>query len=315
MDMTRNPGRLLKFLLLVLLAFVEYACEEPVDPGIEIREPELVVSSTFFPDDVVKVRLSATQPTGGELLITDIFDATVEILEGDELVESLVYVSGHDGRPGNYQGDAFRPQVGRIYTLLATRNGYVPFEAESSIPVATPITELKGEIVSTTSGDNLTIYDFDLIVNYEDPVFEENFYDLRISQLVIPYYINSGGDTVRQDARAKIVQSPTDAVSGNAAMGEASILVRDRPNGGGVQTRLQSRLDLTKEILGRLEAELRTVSPAYYYYHLAFRREGQALPIGLGDPPVNINAIGNASSGVGIFGGYNSVRQRIALTF
>lgn len=299
----------------MLLAFVEYACEEPVDPGIEIREPELVVSSTFFPDDVVKVRLSATQPTGGELLITDIFDATVEILEGDETVETLRYVSAHDGRPGNYQGDEFRPQVGRIYTLLATRNGYVPFEAESSIPVATPITELRGEIVGSATEEDLITYDFDLIVNYEDPVFEENFYDLRVSQLVIPFYVNSAGDTVTQDARAKIVQSPGVVIRGNSAMGEASILVRDRPNGGGIRTRLQSRLDPAKEILGRLEAELRTVSPAYYYYHLAFRREGQALPIGLGDPQVNINVIGNASSGVGVFGGYNSVRERIALSF
>lgn len=274
------------------------------------------MSSTFFPDDVVKVRLSATQPTGGELLITDIFDATVEILEGDQTVETLMYVSGHNGRPGNYQGNEFRPEVGRVYTLLATRNGYVPFEAESSIPVATPISVLKGEIVGAASEGDLTVYDFDLVVNYEDPVFEENFYDLRISQLVIPYYINSVGDTVTQEARAKIVRSPGDAVSGSSDMGEASILVRDSPNGGGVRTRLQSRLDESKEMLGQLEAELRTVSPAYYFYHLAFRSEGQALPIGLGDPQVNINIIGNASSGVGVFGGYNSsVRARTVLTF
>ena len=68
----------------IALAMVLFStCEEKVDLPHGIEEPKLVVSSSFFPDDFVSVRLSATQPTAGELTVAEITDATVAILDVD----------------------------------------------------------------------------------------------------------------------------------------------------------------------------------------------------------------------------------------
>jgi len=311
MRLPTSAFKLFKLISPLLFAGVFSACEEPVDPGFELRESRLVVSSTFFPDEIVKVRLSATQPAGGELVLTDITDAAVVILEGDEVVETLNYVSGGGSRFGTYQSTEFHPKTRRTYTLLASKSGYLPFEAESSIPQSVPISDSRGEITRISRTGPIDVYDFKMTINYDDPALEENFYDIRISQLVIPYYVNATGDTVKQVARAKVVESPGGTGEGRSVLGETSILVRDRPMLNGMEIDLQSRIDPTKELLGQIVAELRTVSEAYYDFHISLRREGQALPIGVGDP--RVNSIGNARTGVGVFAGYSRSEARFSL--
>jgi hypothetical protein len=270
-----------------------------------------VVSSSFFPDDFVSVWLSSTQPTVGEQTVTEITDATVAILDGDETAEVLSYVPGPLGTRGSYKTRVFKPLVGRSYTLIAASNGFVPINAESSIPESIPITYLRVTDLEMRTEGNLFVYNFSLTLDYDDPPLNENFYDLRISQYVVPFRVNSNGDTTKMDARAKVVQSPEDEFFGESAVGEASILVRDRPTQEGVVIRLQSRFDPRSELLGNLRAELRTVSQPYFDYHLNLQREGQALPVGLGNPQVN--SFGNVQDGVGIFAGYNRVVRTFRL--
>jgi hypothetical protein len=280
------------------------ACEEPVDLGFEIVESQLVVSSTFFPDDLVKVYLSATQPTIGEQSVNEITDATVSILEGNETKEVLHYVAGQDGRRGRYQSNIFKPKVGRTYTLFATKSGFKPIDASSSIPEPVAIVglEILDDVSRMTVG-GLEIFTFTLKINYDDPEFMVNFYDIRISQLVIPYFIKLNGDTMTMDVKAKVVQAPIDDYTENTIAGEASILVRDRPSSDGLTIKLQSRFDPRIELLGNLQAELRTVSEPYFDYQLTIQREGQALPIGVGDP--RVSSFGNVQQGIGVFAGYN----------
>lgn len=299
-------------LLLLLLCL---SCEAPVDPGFQIREPELVVSSTFFPDAPVKVRLSSTGPAGGQQILSDISDAKVIILEGDAVAETLKFVPATPTNGAHYIGDDFRPVVGRVYTLFASKNGFVPFEAASAIPIAAPITELTTKVIAVEEVDGVEVYSFDLFIGYDDPEMEENYYDLRVSQVVTPYYINeTTGDTILQDIVAKVVQGSEDALRENTRAGETSILLRDHPIPGGVKVRLQSSYNPERELLGILIAELRTVSPAYFEYQLSLQREGEALPIGLGDPRVNEGTIGNAASGVGVFGGYSRSVSSVMLS-
>lgn len=289
-------------------------CEEPVDLGFEVVESQLVVSSTFFPDDVVKVYLSATQPTVGEQSINEITDATVSILEGNETKEVLHYVSGQNGSRGSYQSSFFRPEVGRTYTLFATKSGFQPIDASSSIPEPVQIDhlELVGD-VEKMMVDGLEIFTFTLKINYDDPEFVENFYDIRISQLVRPYFVKANGDTAKMDPIAKVVQAPVDNYAENTIAGEASILVRDRPSEDGLTIELQSRFDPHTEILGKLQAELRTVSEPYFEYQLTIQREGQALPIGVGDP--RVSSLGNIQQGIGVFAGYSRVFRAVNLDF
>jgi len=288
------------------------ACEEPVDLGFEVVESQLVVSSTFFPDDVVKVYLSATQPTVGEQSINEITDATVSILEGNETKEVLHYVAGQDGRRGRYQSMIFKPKVGRTYTLFATKSGFKPIDATSSIPEPVEIVDLEVlDIVSRRTVAGLEVFTFTLKINYDDPEFVDNFYDIRISQLVMPYFVKSNGDTVTMGIQAKVVQAPIENYEENTIAGEASILVRDRPSEDGLTITLQSRFDPRTELLGNLRAELRTVSEPYFDYQRTIQREGQALPIGVGDP--RVSSFGNVQQGIGVFAGYNSVFWTVSL--
>jgi hypothetical protein len=283
-----------------------FACEEPVDLGFEVVESQLVVSSTFFPDDFVKVHLSATQPTVGEQSINEITDATVSILEGNETKEVLHYVASQNGRRGSYQSSIFKPKVGRSYTLFATKSGFKPIDASSSIPEPVEIVDLEIiDDVSRMTIEGLEIFTFTLKINYDDPEFAENFYDIRISQLVMPYFVKSNGDTVKMGTKAKVVQAPIEDYAENTIAGEASILVRDRPAEDGLTIKLQSRFDPRIELLGDLRAELRTVSEPYFDYQLTIQREGQALPIGIGDP--RVSSFGNVQQGIGVFAGYNRV--------
>lgn len=300
------------YLTVVCLTGLFASCEEPVEiEGIAIQDPRLVVSANLFPGELVKVRLTSTQPSNGVLEVTDITDAEVSILEGNEVLERLLYRPGTDGAKGRYHSRTFKPLVGRTYTLYASKNGYLPFEDDDAIPEPVPISVYSiSNLRHITAGD-LTIYDFTLNLNYEDPQFEENFYDLRISQIVTPFYVNASGDTTKLEERVKMVQPPGESLENNTGGGEASILVRDRPMAGGFSVQLQSRVHPTTELLGDLQIELRTVSENYFDFQLQFQREGQALPIGIGSPQVNIT--NGRQRSLGVFSGYNNSVKTISL--
>jgi len=46
---------------------------------------------------------------------------------------------------------------------------------------------------------------------------------------------------------------------------------------------------------------------------LTIQREGQALPIGVGDP--RVSSIGNIQQGIGVFAGYSRVFRAVNLDF
>jgi hypothetical protein len=281
------------------------ACEEPVEiNGISVEDPSLVVSANLFPGEPVKVRLTATQPSNGVLEVMDITDAQVSILEGNEILEVLQYRPGTEGNKGRYHSQEFIPRVGRTYTLYASKNGYLPFEDDDAIPEPVPISVLSVSNLRQLTVGDLSIYDFTLNIYYDDPDFEENYYDLRISQTVTPYYINSSGDTTVLEDKFKTVQEPGASFDENTTVGEASILVRDRPMARGISIQLQSRFNPNTELLGEIVAELRTVSENYFDFQLQYQLEGQALPIGVGAPQVNIS--GDRQRSLGVFSGYSA---------
>lgn len=297
---------------LALLFVALTACEEPADLGFVPESPKLVASANFFPGETVRVRITATQPITGELNALDITDARVLVMEGNEIIERLTYTPGTDGARGYYVSRLFKPVVGRSYTLVASKNGYVPFQDDTSIPQSVAISDLRIENIDKQRVGNLEIYDFSLLLNYDDPEFEENYYDLRISQIVTPYYTNAAGDTTKLEPRAKTLQPPGQSYAANTVRGEASIIVRDRPAADGLRVQLQSRLDPSREIMGHLQAELRTVSESYFNFKLQYQREGQALPVGFGDLAVNHQS-NVPNSQLGIFAGYNRVIRTFSL--
>ncbi|MTB51358.1 DUF4249 domain-containing protein [Lewinella sp. W8] len=302
------PFRL--FCLCGLMGLLVAACEEPVDLGIEIEEPQLVISSNFFPQERVKVRVTATQSilTGGVTTI-DIRNAEVSLFEGHTMAEKLMYVAGDDNNPGTYQTMEFRPVVGKDYTLHVAAPGFVPVNAQSSIPDPVPIKNLSVRHLTSNSVDGQTIYDYKLLVDYEDPPGEENYYDLRITQLVTPYVIAYNGDTIKMQPQTVPIKYLVDPNPDDFNVSR-SILFQDKPDPAGVELSLQSVIDPAQVILGDLVAELRTVSIDYYEFQRSLARNQQVPTGGINEPTLIYN---NVRSGVGIFAGYNSVSESVSL--
>ena len=297
--------------LAMMVAFF-VACEEYIDPPFEIEEPKLVISSNFSPGEKVSVRLSASNPAYGPTRQGEIRNANVKIFGGGQVLDSLVYVPGPNGSPGAYCSLEFSPETDVDYTLLASAPGFTPVTATSSIPTSANITALQvSELESLTAGNGLRLYTFNLTVDYNDPDWVNNFYDLRIRQLVTPFSVAAGTqDTSFFTPVTKTVEAFADATADNTAVGESSYLIKDRVPGG-VTLRLVSKIDPKRELLGDLIVELRTVSQDYY----SFQRDVQdgCRVCGIIVEPDAVPVYSNVGGGYGIFAGYNPVVRQFPL--
>ena len=292
--------------ILLLAAAVLTGCEEEITLDFELAKPTLVLSSSFFPDQPVVLQVSATRPRGSSPAHT-ISDATVLLYEGSELAEELDYVPpGRSEAEGTYRTKRFKPQIGRQYTIHVSAPGYDPVSAVSSIPEPVAITHLQVQNLSKTTVDAETLIDYQLLVDYEDPANQINYYDLRIHQMVVPFKINSHGDTLRSQPYIKSVSTP---LYRNAEGRIISLLLQDKGGEAMVNVHLQCRINPASELLGQVVAELRTVSPEYYFYQRSISRPDELPNSGLRDPVIFFN---NVSSGMGVFAGYTSVQEGLS---
>ena len=290
---------------LLLGAIALFSCEEEVLLDFEVSKSTLVLSSSFFPDQPVMLQVSATRPRGTGR-VAEVHDATALLYEGNELAEELTYVpSTESGRPGSYRTTRFKPQVGRQYTIHVAAPGFDPVTAISSIPEPVAIQSIEVRGLSRTDLADEAIIDYHLAVDYADPVHEVNYYDLRVSQMVVPFKVNNHGDTIRSQPYRKSVSTPAHQASHGEVV---SLLLQDKGSAAAVELHLQCRLDPASELLGQVVAELRTVSPEYYFYQRSISRPDELPNSGLKDPVIRFN---NVSSGIGVFAGYTSVQEGI----
>lgn len=301
------PGLLRPLSAFCLGVLVLFACEEPVDLQIDLPKSRLVITSSFVPHKPVVLAISATRPRG-DTVPTEITDAHVTLFEGNTIAEELKYFPGKEGNgPGTYQTRDFVPEVGNQYTIHVSVPGYDPVTAVSSIPESVGIRSLTVSNLSWKEEPDEIVYDYVLTVDYADPEEEDNYYDLRVSQLVVPFEIDGKGDTLLRPAYLKSVGTPLAAVEANRTV---SLLLKDKPSANGAAMHLQSRLDPSRELLGRVVAELRTVSPEYYFYQRSLAFPGDFPNTGLEEPVILYN---NVDRGLGVFAGYNSVESDLVL--
>ncbi len=294
-------------LTVLALCHLASSCEEPVELDIDIPRSRLVINSNFFPDELVTLRVSATRPIGTGKI--PVIDAQVSLFEGTELAERLTFLSGKEaGEAGSYSTNRFRPRVGQKYTIHVSAAGYDPVTAVSSIPDPIAINSLSIHHLTTAQLLDETIYDYRLRIDYADPQDEINYYDLRIYQRVLPFKISAEGDTVRMNSYLKAVGTPDRLPEGASTV---SVLLRDKGESGEVEVRVQSRLNSGRELLNGVVAELRTVSPEYYFYRRSLARDNSGAAGGLNEPIIIFD---NVDSGLGIFAGYNSVKQDLDFT-
>ena len=292
-----------RLLLLGVAALAFGSCEEVIESPFDIIESKLVLASTFTPRNPVAVQVTATQPVTGEVTFLEVRDATVSLFEGPELIEVLKYEPGERGKPGVYRTQDFHPQVGHKYTVHALADGFTPVTADSRIPTHVAITALRIANLSSLSMIDREVYDYQLTVDYADPADETNYYDLRISQEVIPFRVSALGDTSFYHPILKsVLPGGTNFNVEPVIGGQASVLVQDKEDESGISVHLQSIVNPSNEILGRIHAELRTVSEPYFLFQRNLQGEG-TVSGGVVEP--RVNSYTNVASGYGVFAGYN----------
>ena len=278
-----------------------------MDLDLPDQKSRLVLSSSFLPEQAVVLQVSATRPRGTHSRSVSRMPMCPSSKAWSWQRNSPTFPPAESDRPGTYRTTSFTPQIGRQYTIHVFASGYDPVSAVSSIPEPVSIRSVTVEGMNVSRTEDLSVYDYRLLVDYADPETETNYYDLRISQMVVPFKLGSGGDTIRMQPYLKSITTPVHEASSGQTI---SILLQDKAGGPFVDVHLQSRLDPDSELLGQVIAELRTVSPEYYFYQRSIMRPDEMPNSGLKDPVVIYN---NVSSGLGVFAGYTSVQKGLTL--
>lgn len=305
------------FLLPATVVLLMMACEEPFEFDLDDQE-RLVIYSNFSDLQTLEVYVSKTRSVLSNAPTTFLEDATVMVFSGSQLIEILepVPANAPEANPPFYRTLKLKPEVGVVYTIKVTAPGFEPVTATNTIPVSVPIESV--DFSSSLQSDliNNQKVEFNVNVTFQDPIDQENFYHIIFSQQLQPYSLNDNGDTLLAE---KLIIASMKAYPSDPDMpvtphyDERSYLVKDQTfNGENISFPFWGfyTYDPSKFLPGDFTIELRTVSEAYYYYHITVSRQiNSHNPMSDG-----VVVYDNVENGEGIFAGYSSSFNSIKLS-
>ncbi|MBR9921944.1 MAG: DUF4249 domain-containing protein [Bacteroidetes bacterium] len=296
------------FFFLLLLG----ACEDPVDLGIELNQPKLVVISNFSDLDTLEVVVSEGQSALDDGSVNYISNAKVDIYRGDDYLESLEYIPIDDDIfPSYYRSKFLVPEVGEIYTIEVSAPGYDTVRAINAIPESADLDSnslfLTQEIVPQDLTFNKVNFQVDLSI--DDIPNVDNYYHLSFYQEGFDYKIDTMGDTIRQSFFS--LPLAVEELGGDVPLvpyiDRRGVLMSDENMDGEAPVVLSLEGSFlyrsNDQLLGEFIVELRTVSREYYLYHTSLARQYQSNLDPFSDPVIIFN---NIENGCGIFAGFIS---------
>ena len=300
--------------LLIGLLCTGATCERPVDLDLDIPPPRLVIVSNFTPGEKVQVQVSKSQNILDESPAEYLATADVGIYQDGKLIERLDLVIDPAGRtPPYYITPTFEPEPAITYTIKAEAEGFEPAMAHSFIPAPVAIGEFSVSEVMVGPGPNSyqETYSYQVFLSFEDPDDEVNYYHLNFYQEVFSYMNSEAGDTIILDKKLEPVQfdglNGTDFIRSFLGGG---ILLKDNPFADGVSFSFSLSISPEFEFLGKVFAELRTVSEEYYLFHTSISRSQNQSDGPFTNPVAIFN---NVENGHGVFAGYNTAQDSIKL--
>lgn len=301
---------------LVLLGFpgLWSACERTVDLeelyGVE--EAQLVVLSNFTNAQTLVVFVSKTRSVFSQDPFEYVGDATVEVFSEGILLERLRFVPFDDssGIPPHYESVRLKPEVGVVYTICVKVDGFDPVVAQSSVPEAIPIKNVRFFNLQKTQTDTEVTLNFNFEVQFDDPADVENFYHLVVYHELNGFSTTPTGDTVIDQTiyNSSLGVFPNESsIALNRYVDGRSFLFKDLTfDGQSVSVPFLANLsyDETRYLPGRFLVELRNVSKDYYLYHSTLSMQDKASS---GEDPLNEGFVlfNNVENGWGVFAGYN----------
>ena len=309
-------AKALSFIL--LFAFVFMGCESTFEPAIPASPQKLVINSQFTPGSPWIVHLSHSR----DLLSADEFDvvsnASVEVFDGNNLVQKLSFVPPTSINPGYYRGAASLPEVGVDYTLRVSSPDYPSATATDRVP---------------ETGIEIGLFEFLHKSEEGDEIFTLNMQDLNpgnddyyhvIVMLQTYQFANPDVDSslVLVDQRAAKVdlrEEPefheTDHANIFSIRDSEGLLLSDLEfNQGSRNVELKVLSQSYNGTVGNSDevfafvVELRSVSKAYFEFERTKAEQLNQQNAGAFFP---VDVESNVEGGLGIFSGYDVINSAI----
>ena len=304
-----------RYLLLLVLGFlVISSCEDGLDIDLENINAELVVVSNFTGNQEVQVLVSKSS----SILVNQepeyISDAVVEIYEGDNYLETLEFVEPKiaSNEVPYYTSGSFRPEVGVTYVIKVSAPGYDPVMAQSKIPTPIELSDVELESLEFIQlGENEASVSYRLLISFDDPRDELNYYHVRLIQEYNLFEID-GAEKIITGKYTEPIKFDR-KINSNTVVAHVGggILLKDEGfNGKTIEYPIPVELFFNPNIEepGNLFIDLRSVSEEYYLYFDALSRQEQSTSTPFDDP---VHLFDNIEGGKGIFAGYNSSRDSL----
>ncbi|MFM9948456.1 MAG: DUF4249 domain-containing protein [Saprospiraceae bacterium] len=298
--------RNLLFATFCYCALVAATCERPVELPFDFPDPRLVVVCNFTGDAFFIVQVSKSRSALDQSPEEYIANAKVDIYQGGTFIETLELVPRGGGiRAPYYITRELKPKQGVIYTIRVEAPGFETVMAQSSIPEATEIISFNLSDVMVRQTDNGDLrYDYNAEISFADLPEEVNYYHLNLYQQFIGYELVEG-DTNLVDSSIQVVVF-SNSINNNFVLAyfEGGILFEDKAFlSNRITIPVAVQIDPASFLIGKVYAELRTVSEEYYKFHQTLNQQ-QSNPGGAFTEPVIV--YNNIENGHGIFAGYNA---------
>ena len=282
-------------------------CERPVDLEIPLPEPELVIISTFSPQQPFRATLSSTRPSLPPTPTTFIADAQVVLFQSDNFIENLLPATGV--LTPYYEAFESVPSEETTYTLRVSAPGYKDVIAQDVVPRGVAIRDIESIPLGFSPGANADeiVYHYNIRITFDDPAAFRNYYHLRFHQEILRVLISEAGDTITIGKRRDQIGFGS-AINNNTitAYLDDGVLFEDNTFNGRRVTfsfPFEANVLINRELPGHLFVELRAVSEAYYRFYSTVGRQQNSPGAPYSEPVI---VFSNVEGGKGIFAGFNA---------
>lgn len=279
--------REIKFNILLLSLLLLAGCETVVELDLPDHDPKLVVNSVFNPDSLFTVDLSSSQSVFTDNPYVPVTDATVQVYQGGQ----LLFDFQHKG-DGLYQADT-KPEALQHYELRVSAPSHTPVKAESHVPAAALLRDLKASRVPATN-----VRDAGILLSFtfgDDPNRENYYYVQAFTPAISPI----DGEAYNRAISIQFINPIKDEFNM-----ENRWFFSDKLFNG---QQLPLELFLESSQPEERHVQVAHITKEYYDYVRTLSKQSYRDNFGVTPIPVSSNIRG----GMGLFAGYNSVTVKI----
>ena len=267
-------------------------CETIVDAKLPEHQPVLVANSFFQPDSTWRAHISRSTPILVDGAFPVIENATVEILEGPQVISRLAYIGN-----GNYFSSTGKPIPGRTYQLRVSAPDFQTISASDIIPRQIPINSVAILDSSVDQDPNL----MEISIDFNDPPNEKNYYHLSFlietnsGQRYATYFFTN--DPLLAETNSDIDISSEPEFSGSQAVFDDALIAGER-----YTLNINVYNFIPAPDLKKISMTLSAVSKSFFDYFKTSELQEQTEDNPFAEPTLVFN---NIENGLGIFAGYH----------